>query len=127
MKGMRPPLLSLLVCLSLVIIWLSPCASYAQSTTPWVAKAVSVQGNVQARRAGDTLWQPVKLNDTYSAGDTIRVLENSRADIALVNQPMVRMDQNTTITFGGVKEGRSLLISSRGRRTSSVVPQEAWA
>src|SRR5512139_4045427 len=114
MKRTLPTVLSLFVCVSFVIAWLSPCASDAETCTEWVAKAVSVQGDVQARRAGETLWQPVKLNDTYSAGDTIRVLENSRADIALVNQPVLRMDQNTTITFGGVKEGRSLLDLVKG-------------
>ena len=47
----------------------------------WVAKAVSVQGIVEARKAGQTLWVQVKLNDTFCAGDMIRVQEKSRAAI----------------------------------------------
>ena len=71
---------------------------------------VSVQGNVEVRRAGQTTWQPARLNDTYCAADRIQVGERSRADVALVNQPVLRLDQNTTITLGGVKDERTSLI-----------------
>jgi len=75
----------------------------------------SVQGTVEARKAGEALWQAVRLDDTYCAGDSIRVGESSRADLALVNQPVLRLDQNTTITFGGVKEeGASLVELLKG-------------
>ena len=70
----------------------------------------SVQGNVEVRRAGQTQWQPVRLNDGYCAGDRVQVGERSRAVVALVNQPILRLDQNTTITFGGVKDERTSLI-----------------
>ncbi|MBW1790458.1 MAG: FecR domain-containing protein [Deltaproteobacteria bacterium] len=60
---------------------------------------------------GETQWQPVKLNDTYCSGDVIRVNDRSRADISLVNQPLLRLDQNTTITLGGLKEERISLVS----------------
>jgi tetratricopeptide (TPR) repeat protein len=79
---------------------------------------------------GETEWQPVKLNDTYCPGDVIRVEERGRADVALVNQPVLRLDQNTTITLGGVKEERTSLVElakgaahffSRVRRNLEVV------
>ena len=54
--------------------------------------------------------KPVKLNDTYGAGDTIRVLDRSRADLALVNRPVLRLDQGTTITLKGVKEERTSIV-----------------
>src|SRR5262245_54133369 len=82
----------------------------ATSCDPWVAKMVSVQGNVEVRRANQTQWQPARLNDTYCSGDRIQVGERSRANVALVNQPIIRLDQNTTITFGGVREERTSLI-----------------
>jgi tetratricopeptide (TPR) repeat protein len=82
----------------------------AISCDPWVARMVSVQGNVEVRRANQTQWQPARLNDTYCSGDRIQIGERSRADVALVNQPIIRLDQNTTITFGGVKEERTSLI-----------------
>jgi tetratricopeptide (TPR) repeat protein len=71
---------------------------------------VSAQGNVEVQRAGQTQWQPARLNDTYCAGDRIQVGEKSRAGVALINQPVLRLDENTTITLGGVKDERTSLI-----------------
>jgi hypothetical protein len=86
----------------------APPLSYsATQCDPWVAKMVSVQGTVEVRRAGQTQWIPARLNDLYCGSDQVQVGERSRADIALINQPVVRLDQNTTITFGGVKENRT--------------------
>jgi tetratricopeptide (TPR) repeat protein len=73
---------------------------------PWVAKMVSVQGFVEVRRAGQTQWVPARLNDLYCGGDQVQVGERSRADLALINQPVIRLDQNTTISLGGIKEQR---------------------
>ncbi|HEY7553697.1 MAG TPA: tetratricopeptide repeat protein, partial [Candidatus Binatia bacterium] len=70
----------------------------------------SMQGNVEVRRAGQPQWQPTRLNDSYCAGDRIQVGERSRADVSLVNQPVLRLDQHTTITFAGVKEERTSII-----------------
>jgi len=81
---------------------------------PWVAKIVSLQGNVEARRAGQTPPQQARLNEVYCAGDQISVGERSRADVALVNQPVVRLDQNTTLTLGGVKQETSIIQLIRG-------------
>ena len=62
------------------------------------------------RRAGQTQSQPARLNETYCAGDRIQVGEKSRADISLVNQPVLRLDQNTVITIPGVKDERTSLV-----------------
>lgn len=85
-------------------------ASPQAACDPWVAKVVSVQGSVEVRRAGETQWQPAQLNDTYCPGDVIRVGERSRADLALINQPVLRLDQNTTITLGGLRDEQTSLI-----------------
>ena len=76
----------------------------------WVAKVVSVQGTVQARRAGETEWAPVRLDDTYCPGDMIRVQERSRAAVILPNETVLRLDQKTTITFSGLEEGKTSLM-----------------
>ena len=90
---------------------LRPALSTAATTCePSVAKMVSVQGVVEVRRAGQTQWQPARLNDNYCPGDRIQVGERSRADILLANQPVLRLDQHTTITLGGLKEQRTSLI-----------------
>jgi len=76
----------------------------------WVAKMVSVQGHVEVARAGQLQWQRATLNDTYCAGDRVQVGERSRADIALVNRPVIRLEQNTTITLAGVRDERRSII-----------------
>lgn len=76
---------------------------------------MAVEGKVDARSADSTQWRPVKLRDTFCPGDVIRVQERSRADIALSNQPMLRLDQNTTMTLGGVKkQGGSVVELTKG-------------
>ncbi|MGD1986174.1 MAG: FecR family protein, partial [Desulfobacterales bacterium] len=65
---------------------------------------------METQRTGETKWQPVKLNDTFCPGDKIRVNERSRACLSLVNQPLLRLDQNTTITLGGVKQKKTSVV-----------------
>src|SRR5215831_1698642 len=105
----------LIVCAAVMINLLSPSLSSAATCEPPIAKAMAVEGKVDVRTTDSTQWRPVKLNDTFCPGDTIRVQERSRADIALTNQPMLRLDQNTTMTLGGIKkEGGSLIELVKG-------------
>ncbi len=76
----------------------------ARSCDPAPARAVSVQGIVEAKRAAEPQWRPVKLNDLFCPGDSIRVQANSRADIALLNQSLLRLNANSTITVEAPKE-----------------------
>jgi tetratricopeptide (TPR) repeat protein len=108
---------------------LCPYASSAETCEPPVAKVVSVQGTVESQRMGETQWQPAQLNDTYCPGDMIRVQERSRADVALMNQSVLRLNANTVITLEGVKEEGTSLINllkgaahffSRGPRSLEV-------
>ncbi len=109
MKRVLKFVLGFLSCTGMITVFCFSTA-WAETCEKWVAKAVSVQGTVEARRAGATEWQPVKLNETYCPGDVIRVQKRSRADIALVNQPVLHLDQNTVITLGGVKNERTSVI-----------------
>jgi tetratricopeptide (TPR) repeat protein len=61
-------------------------ASPAEAPKQWVARAVSVQGTVEAQRVGETQRRPVQLNDTFRPGDQIRVQDRSRADVAMLAQ-----------------------------------------
>ena len=76
----------------------------------WVGKIVSVQGKVEVRKISETLWKPVRLNDTCCIGDMIRVQENSRAALVLYNGATLRLDQNSVITFMGVEKKQTLLL-----------------
>jgi tetratricopeptide (TPR) repeat protein len=88
------------------------CAGNAGAGTceKWAGKVVSAEGIVEVKPAGETRWQAVKLNETYCPGDTIRTDRKSRADIALQNHPVIRLDQNTTVTLGGMKDERTSLV-----------------
>ncbi|MGB6972489.1 MAG: tetratricopeptide repeat protein, partial [Desulfobulbales bacterium] len=79
----------------------------AKTCEQWVAKAVSVEGKVEAKRDGETQWQQVQPDETFCAGDQIRVLDESRADLSFANQPLLRLDQNSTITLAGMEEESS--------------------
>ena len=100
----------LFIFISFIVSFLFPDHSTAEECKEWVAKVVSVQGNVQVRRAGDTEWKTITLNNPCCPGDMIRVLERSRAGVMLINQPTLRLDQNTTVTFNGIEKEKTSLI-----------------
>jgi tetratricopeptide (TPR) repeat protein len=64
-----------------------------------VGRVVSIQGNVDVRRAGTGNWSRISRLDTLvCAGDEIRTLPLSRAALFMQPETLVRVDQNTTIT-----------------------------
>jgi tetratricopeptide (TPR) repeat protein len=95
---------------TILAIALTPGISSAATCEKWAGKVVSLQGTVDAKVAGGTVWQPAKLNDTYCPGDTLRTGRRSRAEVALQNHPLLRLDENSTITFAGMKDERTSLI-----------------
>jgi tetratricopeptide (TPR) repeat protein len=126
-----PSAVGFLLCTIALAAWLppEPSAAPAEPRESWVARAVSVQGTVEIQRAGETLWQSVKLHDTLRPGDTIRVQATSRADVALLDQSVLRLNAHTTITFKGVEDARTGLLAllrgaahflSRGPRSLEV-------
>ncbi len=70
---------------------------------PWVAQMVSVQGQVEAKRSGQQQWNPVRLNETFCAGDSVRVEALSRAAVQLRNETILRLDQGTTLSFSPIE------------------------
>jgi tetratricopeptide (TPR) repeat protein len=102
---------------SLCLIWLVflPCLSLAETFNQLVGYAVSLQGIVEIRRANQTVWGHVKAKDAFMVGDTVRVGARSRADLALVNETVIRLDQNTTIMFSGPEQrGFSIIELIKG-------------
>ncbi len=88
----------------------SVCPVSAGTCEPWVARVVSAQGTVEARKAGATEWRAVQIDDAYCAGDLIRVQERSRAAIILPSDAVLRLDQNTTIVLPEQRERDVSLI-----------------
>jgi ferric-dicitrate binding protein FerR (iron transport regulator) len=85
-------------------MFLYPQASFAKTCEQWVAKVVSVQGTVEVQRAGESGWERVSLNTTLCPGDTIRAQRRSRANLALVNESVLRLNQRTTLILGEFNE-----------------------
>src|ERR671928_1892788 len=84
------------------LLWLFPGSLFAAALCdPSIARIVSVQGRVEVYRSGQAQPQPARLYDSYCPGDQISVGERSRADVTLLNEPIIRLDQNTTLTLGG--------------------------
>lgn len=101
---------SWLLCISFLAVGLNSSVTSAVGCDPIVATAVSVRGRVEVRRVNGTQWQPVSLNEIFCAGDRIRVGDRSRADIALANRAVLRLDQNTTITLGKFQKEQAFPI-----------------
>ncbi|MFZ1955869.1 MAG: FecR domain-containing protein, partial [Desulfobacterales bacterium] len=134
MKRFSSYRVTLFFLLVVLVVSLQPFFAVAQTCDEPIGKMVSVQGTVESQKAGGTQWQPVKLNDTLCPGDTIRVLNNSRAQLALANQSVLRINENTSITLEGVDEDRTTLVDllkgaalffSRGTRKLKVKTQYA--
>jgi hypothetical protein len=84
-----------------------------------VGQFVDIHGKVetQAEDGGD--WSNATLETSLCEGSSIRVGEQSRAAIALINDAVLRIDENTTmrlvdIVEGEVEEERSLLDIIKG-------------
>jgi tetratricopeptide (TPR) repeat protein len=76
-----------------------PLRAQTPDCPDWVARTVSVQGRVETRRAGQPQWTPVTLEATHCPGDAVRLGPRSRAALVLRDGAVLRLDQNTTITF----------------------------
>jgi Flp pilus assembly protein TadD len=79
-----------------------------------VGTLVSIQGSGEIRTHGQQGWQPVKLNDEFCAGDTLRLGSGSRAAVTLTNETILRINQNSTLNFSGPEERVSVLELLKG-------------
>ena len=71
-------------------------ASAQETCTPVVGQLVSAEGEVEVRRAGGTGWRRAELDEALCEEDSVRTGRRSRAAIALINEAVLRLDQNTT-------------------------------
>jgi len=80
-----------------------PAAFAAEHCDPWVAQAASIQGSVERRLAGTLQWQTLQRAEVLCEGDEVRVRGNSRAALILNNHTILRLDQNSAVTFTGLQ------------------------
>ena len=62
-----------------------------------VGRFVSITGSVEVQPSNGESWTAATLATRLCEGDTIRVGERSRAAVALVNDAVLRIDQNTAM------------------------------
>jgi len=94
-----------------------PNSHAAEPCDPAAGQIVNAEGNVEIQRGVDARWVAAKLKDSLCEGDSLRAAERSRATIALANQAVFRIDQNTTIRLTNISskpEERSLLKLLKG-------------
>ena len=82
-----------------------------------VGRLATVDGQVEIQRTGASSWQSGVLGADLCQGDTVRAAARSRATITLINQAVLRIDQNTAMRLDnitGVTEERSVLSLLKG-------------
>lgn len=104
-------LLFLFPCFFTFTSFYEPRRVFAAACEDWLAKVVSVQGSVQARRIGESRWIEAGLDDLLCPGDMIRVQENSRAALLLRNESIVRLDQKSALTLPGIESEKSIDVN----------------
>ncbi len=101
---------SSLACALQIAAFVMASAARGDACEPPAATVVSVQGSVDAKRVGATDWQPVAMDDTFCAGDSLRTHADSRADILLGDQSVLRVRERATLVVEGVKDESSYVL-----------------
>ncbi len=84
--------------------------AYADTCSDWVARLDSFQGRVQAKRSGSAEWRQVDKQESFCAGDMLRIMEKSLAVVLLKNETVLRLGQNTAITIAAATGERPTLL-----------------
>ena len=74
-----------------------------------VGRIASVEGGVE-RRIADGSWRAARTEEPLCAGDMVRTGKYSRAAIALANDSVLRLDQETTLQVGAVPAEEPLVV-----------------
>ena len=102
---------------ALVGVFLFSPASARSACEPKVGRFVSSTGEISVQRSGGGAWLTADLKTELCEGDSIRVGERSRAAVALINDAVLRLDENTTLRLLDIaaeKEERSWLEAVSG-------------
>lgn len=66
-----------------------------------------LDGQVQVKRAGETRWTSARPNMILLENDQIKVLSQSRAELILDNQSVLRLAENTLLTIHKLEEEKA--------------------
>jgi Tfp pilus assembly protein PilF len=86
----------------LMFVSLSGVARAAESCATVVGHLVSLEGRIDIQHASTPAWSTGTLNDALCQGDLIRAGERSRATVQLINQAVLRIDQNTAMRLDNI-------------------------
>lgn len=86
--------------ISLILILQTTSQAIAETCTS-VAKLVSKEGTVEVKPSSTSIWQPAKLKQHYCFGYSLRTGSNSRAAVRMVNDTLLRIGSDTTMSFTG--------------------------
>ncbi len=86
----------------------------AEQCSEPVGTLVSIEGRGELQPQGQLGWQPVQLNDRFCAGDVLRVGPGGRAAVTLTNETILRINQNSILTFSAPEERVSVLELLKG-------------
>lgn len=89
---------------ALLFLWGPGSSLAAEVCSPVVGTLASLEGTIEVQRKDASAWQPAHLKDHVCQGDTIRSGERSRGTIALINQTVLRIDQNTAVQLSNIVE-----------------------
>jgi len=101
----------------LVLISLSLSVQANADCIESVGQFVDIQGQVETQVEDGGEWSKADLDTTLCEGNSIRVGTQSRAAISLVNDAVLRLDENTTmrlVDITGEEEERSFLDILKG-------------
>ena len=66
-----------------------------------------LEGQVQVKRAGETRWATAQANMILGENDQIKVPAQSRAELILDNQSVMRLSENTALTLQKLEEEKT--------------------
>ncbi len=78
----------------IVLSWNVPAKNSCPDS---VGKFLSIDGAVEVGHSDQDALQPARLDTSLCQDDTIHVGQNSRAAVQLINEVVLRLDQNTTM------------------------------
>lgn len=116
--------------LGAIFLALSESAGASQPCGVVVGKFVSIEGSIELEHADQEGRQAATLESALCQDDMIHVGENSRATVSLINEVVLRLDQNTTMRLVDVApqpEKRSILELIVGAFKSFSRPPRTFA
>lgn len=118
------------VTIGIISLTLLENAEAGQSCGIAVGKFISIEGVIELEHANLGERQPATLESSLCQDDMIHVGENSRAAVSLINDVVLRLDQNTTMRLVDVApqpEKRSMLELVVGAFKSFSRPPRTFA